>query len=123
MSEPVFPPLMSGHAVTGAMAAFDTACARAAMGCDAGLVVYNLGADAMQAALVLAPEVPLTKAMAMLPLCAVGFQNALGVAVDGNGETVSFADAGARLNGGHDADHFARDVEERPAAVTGVDRR
>jgi len=78
MSEPVFPPLMSGHAVTGAMDAFDTACAKAAMGCDAGLVVHNLGADVMQAALVLAPEVPLTKAMAMLPLCAVGFQNALG---------------------------------------------
>jgi biotin-(acetyl-CoA carboxylase) ligase len=78
MSEPVFPPLMSGLAVTGAMEAFDTACAKAAMGCDAGLVVYNLGADLMQAALVLAPEVPLAKAMAMLPLCAVGFQNALG---------------------------------------------
>ena len=78
MNDPVFPPLMSGHAVTGAMEAFDTACAKAAMGCDAGLVVHNLGADVMQAALVLAPEVPLAKAMSMLPLCAVGFQNALG---------------------------------------------
>lgn len=78
MNDPVFPPLMSGLAVTGAMDAFNTACAKAAMGCDAGLVVYNLGADVMQAALVLAPEVPLAKAMTMLPLCAVGFQNALG---------------------------------------------
>lgn len=78
MSDPVFPPLMSGLAVTGAMDAFDSACAKAAMGCDAGLVVHNLGADVMQAALVLAPEVSLAKAMTMLPLCAVGFQNALG---------------------------------------------
>lgn len=78
MSGPVFPPLMSGLAVTGAMEAFGTACAKAVAGCDAGLVVHNLGADVMQAALVLAPEVPLAQAMTMLPLCAVGFQNALG---------------------------------------------
>ena len=78
MTAPTFPPLMSGLAVSGAMEAFDVACAKAIGGCDAGLVVYNLGADVMQAALVLAPEVPLAQAMTMLPLCAVGFQNALG---------------------------------------------
>ncbi|NDW53845.1 biotin/lipoate--protein ligase family protein [Aliiroseovarius sp. PrR006] len=74
----VFPPMMSGHAVTGASDAFATAQAKAAMGCDAGLIVYNLGANSLSAALVFAPEVPLSRAMSMLPTCAVGFQNALG---------------------------------------------
>jgi len=41
-------------------------------------VVYNLGANALRAAIVFAPDVTLADAMAMLPLCGVGFQNALG---------------------------------------------
>ncbi len=73
-----FPPLMSGEAVTGLEDPFETACKRAVLGCDAGLVVYNLAPDMVRAALVFAPEVPLAQAMAMLPTCGVGFQNALG---------------------------------------------
>ncbi|MBE1296391.1 MAG: DUF4444 domain-containing protein [Rhodobacteraceae bacterium] len=73
-----FPPLMSGEAVTGLEDPFETACKRAVLGCDAGLVVYNLAPDTVRAALVFAPEVPLAQAMAMLPTCGVGFQNALG---------------------------------------------
>lgn len=77
MSDPLtFPPLMWGEEAPGG--AFDHAVSRAILGCDAGLVTYTLGATEMQAALVFAPEVPLSKAMAMLPLCGVGLQNALG---------------------------------------------
>ena len=77
MSEELtFPPLMWGEAATDA--ALDHAARRAALGCDAGLVSYILGADRVEAALVFAPEVPLSQAMTMLPLCGVGFQNALG---------------------------------------------
>ncbi len=78
MTTPTFPPLFSGLAVEGPTDPFDKACAEAARGCDAGLVVYNLGASTLRAALVFAPDVPLEDAMAMLPLCGVGFQNALG---------------------------------------------
>lgn len=78
MSDVRFPPLMAGEAVTGAEDPFRTACMKAALGCDAGLVVYNLGASRMRAALVFAPEVTLKAAMAMLPACGVGLQNALG---------------------------------------------
>ena len=78
MTGPSFPPLLSGLAVTGATDPFDKACAQALLGCEAGLVVYNLGASSLRAALVLAPEVALENAVAMLPLCGVGFQNALG---------------------------------------------
>lgn len=78
MSAPSFPPLMSGLAVTGAIPPFDKARAMAALGCDAGLVVHNVTDSHLAAALVMAPEVPLRHAMAMLPACGVGFQNALG---------------------------------------------
>ena len=78
MTELTFPPLMSGHGADGAADPFDTACAKATLGCDAGLVVHRITADWLGAALVFAPEVALAKAMAMLPLCAVGLQNALG---------------------------------------------
>jgi biotin-(acetyl-CoA carboxylase) ligase len=71
-----FPPLMYGEAAPDD--AFDHAQMRAITGCDAGLISYALGAAQVQAALVFAPEVPLKQAMAMLPLCGVGFQNALG---------------------------------------------
>lgn len=71
-----FPPLMSGEEVDGP--ALEAAQMRAIQGVDAGRVVYRLGTDRVEAALIFAPEVPLCEAVAMLPLCAVGFQNALG---------------------------------------------
>jgi biotin-(acetyl-CoA carboxylase) ligase len=71
-----FPPQMTGEASVSDP--FEHAVMRAIQGCDAGLVAYRVAADRMGAALVFAPEVPLREAMAMLPLCGVGFQNALG---------------------------------------------
>ncbi len=78
MTDPTFPPLMSGQAVSGNIDPFEKACAMAALGCDAGLIVHNITANRLMAAMVMAPEVPLENAMAMLPACGVGFQNALG---------------------------------------------
>lgn len=75
---PSFPPLLTGEAVTGAVDPFDRARVLAAQGCDGGTVVHNVQADRLRAAIVFAPEVPLAEAMAMLPVCGVGFQNALG---------------------------------------------
>ncbi|WP_299849129.1 biotin/lipoate--protein ligase family protein [uncultured Roseovarius sp.] len=78
MTEPTFPPLMSGQAVSGNIDPFEKACAMAALGCDAGLIVHNVTANRLMAAIVMSPEVPLEDAMAMLPTCGIGFQNALG---------------------------------------------
>ncbi|WIY26051.1 biotin/lipoate--protein ligase family protein [Parasedimentitalea psychrophila] len=78
MIQVTLPPLLSGHPVKGQEDPFDTACKKAILGCDSGLMTYNLAADSLAAALVFAPEVPLRQAMAMLPTCGVGFQNALG---------------------------------------------
>jgi BirA family biotin operon repressor/biotin-[acetyl-CoA-carboxylase] ligase len=78
MTSPTFPPLFSGLAVSGENDPFDAAVMQAVKGCDSGLVVYNLGASVLRAAIVLTPEVPLEDAMAMVPACGIGFQNALG---------------------------------------------
>ena len=69
---------LSGRAVEGQVVPFVKAGDEAARGCEAGLVVHDVGANLLRAALVFAPDVELVDAMAMLPLCGVGFQNALG---------------------------------------------
>lgn len=73
-----FPPLFSGESVGGQIDPFARACSQALLGCDAGLVCYNIGASELRAAVVFAPEVPLQKAMSVLVACGIGFQNALG---------------------------------------------
>jgi len=73
-----FPPLLQGQAVEGTTDPFDKACALATLGCDSGVLVYNISADRLRAAIVFAPEVPLEQAMAVFCTCGVGFQNALG---------------------------------------------
>ena len=71
------PPLFDSRASEGADP-FALACNHAQTGCDAGLVVYDLRPDRLRAAIVFAPEVPLRNACIMLPICSIGFQNALG---------------------------------------------
>jgi len=92
-----FPPLMWGEAAEGD--ALGHAARRATLGCDAGLVAYILGATRVEAALVFAPEVSLSKAMAMLPLCAVGFQNALGALAPPEVAVHLDWEGGLRING------------------------
>ncbi len=71
------PPLFSAHDAQGGDP-FALAVAAATEGCDAGLVIHDLAADTLRAAIVFAPDVPLAQATAILPVCGVGFQNALG---------------------------------------------
>ncbi|TCL01558.1 uncharacterized protein DUF4444 [Shimia isoporae] len=77
-STPQFPPLFEGMELTGMTDPFAKAQLQATVGCDAGLVVYNMAADQLRAAIVFAPEVGLEQAMPVLVCCAIGFQNALG---------------------------------------------
>jgi len=77
MIAPSFPPLFTGQDANGGDP-FALACATAEAGCDAGLVIYYLAPDTLRAAIVFAPDVTLAKAAVMLPICGVGFQNALG---------------------------------------------
>ena len=74
---PSFPPLMQGVHAAGANP-FLAACSEAMRGCDAGTILYDISPETLRAAIVFAPEVPLAKASAMLPLTGVAVQNALG---------------------------------------------
>lgn len=96
-----FPPLMAGVAVKGADDPFETACAMAVCGCDGGTVVHNVQADRLRAAIIFAPEVTTEDAMAMLPLCGVGFQNALGALAPPEVAVHLGWDGGIRVNGAH----------------------
>ncbi|UWR25694.1 DUF4444 domain-containing protein [Sulfitobacter sp. S223] len=93
-----FPPLLSGEQV--ANDAYGHALRRATEGCDAGLIVYDLAANQIEAAIVFAPEVSLTQAVAMLPLCEVGFQNALGALAPPEVAVQFDWNGSIRINGG-----------------------
>ena len=73
---PLFPPLLSGEATDADPLA--VAVARAEAGTDAGLIVHRIRPDHLKAALVLAPEVALADAMAMVIAAANGFGDAFG---------------------------------------------
>ena len=75
----VFPPLMHGYELDKpAHDPFEVAKSKAIQGVEAGLVVYNLTHEALRATFIFTPEVSLNQAMIMLPICGIGFQNALG---------------------------------------------
>lgn len=97
MSGPVFPPLLTGVATVEDP--MQVAVTMARDGCDAGTIVHNLGGHDLRAAFVFAPEVPLTRAMAMLPACGIGFQNALGAVAPPEVGVHLDWDGGIRLNG------------------------
>lgn len=99
MTPPQFPPLFSGQDASGGDP-FAQAVVAADTGCDAGLVVYDLGADTLRAAIVFAPDVPLRDAVVMLPICGVGFQNALGALAPPEVGLHLGWDGGLFINGG-----------------------
>ncbi len=73
---PDLPPLMDGRVTPDEP--FAAAVAAAREGCDGGLVLHRPAEDALDAALVLAPEVPLGRAMAMAMAAQVAMGDALG---------------------------------------------
>lgn len=95
---PVFPPLMHGINAAGADP-FEAACSEAAKGCDAGTILYDAAPDRLRAAIVLAPEVALADAAAMLPLTGVAVQNALGSVGPSELAVHLCWDGGIRVNG------------------------
>ncbi len=77
-ADPTFPPLFTGEEAPAGADPFDKAVASALVGCDPGLLVWARRADALSAALVLAPEHPLQKAIGIAFAPAIGFVDALG---------------------------------------------
>lgn len=98
MSQPAFPPLLSGRAVTSDP--MEEAIDAAREGCDPGLICYRTGAECLSAAVVFAPEVVLADAVMALPICGIGVQNALGaLAPPEVGVSLEWSGA-VRVNGG-----------------------
>jgi biotin-(acetyl-CoA carboxylase) ligase len=122
---PVFPPLMQGINAAGADP-FEAACAEAAQGCDAGTILYDVTPERLQAAIVLAPEVALADAAAMLPLTGVAVQNALGALGPSELAVHLCWDGPIRVNGAvcgglHAATDMADPTEEPGWLVTGFE--
>lgn len=97
---PQFPPLIKGMAA-GPANPLTIASAEAQRGTDAGLLVWSLTEERLRAALVLAPETPLSHAASGLVACGVALQNALGVLVPPETAVHLEWSGGLRMNGGH----------------------
>ena len=73
--DPTFPPLLRGEEAADP---FAKAVSRALTGADPGLLVWSRRADLMQAAIVLAPEQPLERAVGVYLAAPVALGDALG---------------------------------------------
>ena len=76
--EPSFPPLLSGEEAAPGQDPFDKATASAMTACEPGLLVWSRNPNAMSAAMVLAPECTLQKAITVSFALGIGFVDALG---------------------------------------------
>lgn len=76
--DPVFPPLLTGEEAPPGTDPFDKAVAAALIGSDAGRLIWSRRADRLAAALVLAPEAPLSESMSITFAASLGFGDALG---------------------------------------------
>ena len=75
---PTFPPLLSGESTPNGVDPFDKAIAGASAGADAGTVFWSPDTDIARAAVVLAPETTLERALAMHFANAVALNDAIG---------------------------------------------
>ncbi|WP_068114568.1 biotin/lipoate--protein ligase family protein [Tropicimonas marinistellae] len=114
-AELTFPPLLWGEATRDDV--MDHAVMRATLGCEAGLIAHNVQASIMQAALVLTPDVPLARAMAMLPLCGVSLQNALGALAPPEVAVHLDWHGGIRINGARCGGFDVRAATDDPEVV------
>ncbi len=78
MTAVTFPPLLRGIEAPRGADPFAKAVSLAAMGCDAGALVWEASPAGLRAALVFAPEVSLAKSMAMVFAAGSGLADALG---------------------------------------------
>lgn len=116
IAEPSFPPLLHGAA---ADRPFETAVARAHAGTEPGLVAYDARPDRLTAALVLAPEVPLGEAMAMVLAAANGFADAFGALAPAEVACQFDWPGGIRINGGRCGGLMAAAATPEPGVVPG----
>lgn len=97
-ANPTFPPLLRGEAAPADP--FTTAVSRALTGTDAGLVTYSRRADALEAAVVLSPELPLERALGVYLAAPVALGDAIGALAPPEVAVHYDWPGGIRVNGG-----------------------
>jgi BirA family transcriptional regulator, biotin operon repressor / biotin---[acetyl-CoA-carboxylase] ligase len=75
---PVFPPLLRPFAVTPELDPFDRCINLAAEGAEAGTLLWSIGQDACECAVVLAPEQPLEPSLPIILVAMLGLADGLG---------------------------------------------
>jgi BirA family transcriptional regulator, biotin operon repressor / biotin---[acetyl-CoA-carboxylase] ligase len=78
---PVFPPLLRPFAVTPDVHPFERCLGLAAEGADAGTLLWSIGQDACEGAIVLAPEQPREPSLPIVLIAMLGLGDALGAMV------------------------------------------
>lgn len=79
LADPVFPPLLEGHAVKAPQQPFEHACRQAGRGVlGAGDLVWGRAVSRAECAIVLEPDVPLSAALQMNALAGVAVADCLG---------------------------------------------
>ncbi|GBF26772.1 bifunctional ligase/repressor BirA [bacterium MnTg02] len=99
--DPTFPPLLTGHDVSGGISPFKTACDRAREGkLGAGDVVWSRNTSYVDLAIILEPEVPLATALQMIPLAMVACGDCLGAVTPAQVGVTFHWPMSIRVNGG-----------------------
>ena len=75
---PVFPPLLRPFAVTPDIDPFERCLELAAEGAEAGTLLWSIGQEACEGAIVLAPEQPLEPSLPIVLVAMLGLGDALG---------------------------------------------
>jgi BirA family transcriptional regulator, biotin operon repressor / biotin---[acetyl-CoA-carboxylase] ligase len=75
---PVFPPLFRPFAVTPELDPFERCLSVAADGAEPGTLLWSIGTEACECAIVLAPEQPLEPSLPIVLVAALGLADALG---------------------------------------------
>ncbi|MEM7498861.1 MAG: biotin/lipoate--protein ligase family protein [Pseudomonadota bacterium] len=112
---PLLPPRLRGERAPLGQAPMARAVAQAAIGIDPGLVVWQFDANTLEAALVLAPEEPLSSAMAALFAVELGLGDALGALAPPEVAVHYDWPGGIRINGGRAGRFEAAASTEDPA--------
>jgi biotin-(acetyl-CoA carboxylase) ligase len=97
---PSFPPLLRGEETVPGMDPFAKAVASAALGTDPGLIVWQPGEAGLHAALVLAPEAPLERAVGITFAIALGLGDAIGALAPPEVAVHYVWPGGIKINGG-----------------------
>jgi BirA family transcriptional regulator, biotin operon repressor / biotin---[acetyl-CoA-carboxylase] ligase len=79
--EPVFPPLLKAFAVTSDLDPFERAVTLAAEGADAGTLLWSIGQETCQCAVVLAPEQALEPSLPIVLIAMLGLAEGLGALI------------------------------------------